>query len=312
MEYTSCDLAIIGPGLTGMSAALAAHSKNPDLKINLFGIAFDSNTAKKGELENIPGHDKIIGVDLIQKITEQLEKLNSEADSSVLSISDNVTAVNKLDSGFEIVADKQKFIARAVILSTGLPELKNSIKGEEDFVHKGVSHCAVCDGALFRGRKAVIIGTGNFIARGILYLRTFCRKITVICPDPQLGCDKKFLKKIEATQNIKTYYNIDLGSVEIFGASVVQGIRLTTENEQKEISTDVVFIELKDKPNLDYIQNFGLDVNKEGFIQISEDNSTNVEGVFAAGTIRGEMDYAPILMGDGYKAGIYAVEYLER
>ncbi|MCE7743001.1 MAG: FAD-dependent oxidoreductase [Candidatus Heimdallarchaeota archaeon] len=340
MKDNTCDIAIIGSGLTGMSAAIAVYSKNPDLKIKLFGIPFDSNTAKKGEIENIPGFDKVVGVDLIQKVTEQLGKLNSESaqkvvqemndqqdshkvdlsdslalldeSSSILSISDNVKTVNQLETGFEVLTDEDTYTAKIIILSTGLPELKNTIKGEENFVHKGVSHCAVCDGALFRGRKAVIIGTGNFIARGALFLRKYCRKITVLCPDAELGCDKRFLKKIEATSNIKTNYNIKLENVEIIGTNVAQGVKFTKEGEEKEISTDVVFIELKDKPDLKYLQNFDLKVDDKGHIHTSENNTTNISGMFAAGTIRGEIDYAPVLIGDGYKTGIYAVEYLEK
>ncbi|MHA1202951.1 MAG: NAD(P)/FAD-dependent oxidoreductase [Candidatus Heimdallarchaeaceae archaeon] len=327
MEDNTCDIAIVGPGLTGLSAAIAIYSRNTDLKIKLFGIPFDSNTSKKGEIENIPGFEKIVGVDLIQKIIDQLGKLNSESvqkedksdslallddTSPIQSISDDVKAVNKLESGFEVITDENKYVSKAVILSTGLPELKNTIKGEELFVHKGVSHCAVCDGALFRGRKAVIIGTGNFIARGTLYLRKFCRKITVLCQDDQLGCDLRFLKKIEATPNIKLNYNINFETVEIVGTNVVQGIKFIKEGEEKEISTDVVFIELKDKPNLDYLQSLNLSIDQEGYIQTVQNNETSTKGVFAAGTIRGEIDYAPILIGDGYKAGIQAVEYLEK
>jgi thioredoxin reductase (NADPH) len=326
MQPEDCDLAIIGAGVTGLSAALAAYSRNPELKIKLFGIPFDSNTAKKGEIENIPGFERVVGVDLIQKITGQLGRLNAEyfqsedktdafdlldSKASIQNISDNVKTLNKINNGFEIVTDEQKFIAKSVILSTGLPELKNTIKGEEDFLHKGVSHCAVCDGALFRGKKAVIIGTGNFIARGALYLRKFCRKITVLCPESELGCDKRFTKKIEKSPNIKLNFEVNLNEVEIFGSSMVQGIRYHKDGESKEISADVVFIELKDKPNLEYANNIGLNVNKLGYILTNENNSTNVQGVFAAGTAKGEIDYAPVLIGDGYKAGIYAVNFLE-
>ena len=340
MKDDTCDIAIVGSGLTGMSAAIAIFSKNPDLKINLFGIPFDSNTAKKGEIENIPGFDKIIGVDLIQKISEQLGKLNSESarkvvqdmqnqegvhkvdlsdslalldDSfSIRSISDNVKIINKTDLGFEIITEEDRYVSKAVILSTGLPELKNTIKGEENFTHKGVSHCAVCDGALFRGRKAVIIGKGNFIARGALYLRKYCRKITVLCPDGQLNCDKRFLKKIETTETIKLYYNIALESIEIMGTNLVQGVKFTSDSEEKEISTDVVFIELKDKPDLSYLSNLNIGLDDNGYIQTDKNNSTNVEGIFAAGTVKGEIDYAPVLMGDGYKTGVYTVEFLEK
>ena len=89
-------------------------------------------------------------------------------------VNENVTSVNKIDFLFEIITDSQSYSAKAIIISTGIPELKGMIKGEKDFLHKGVSHCAVCDGALFRGRKSCIIGNGNIAARGALFLRKFC------------------------------------------------------------------------------------------------------------------------------------------
>jgi len=326
MGKDSCDLAIIGSGLTGLSAAIAAYCKDPDLTIKLFGIPFDSNTAKKGEIENIPGINKVIGVDFIQQLTEQVQNLNAEfTRDKVSSVSENqstdspkiditnetVKSVSRNDSGFLINTEEQSYNAITVIISTGLPELKHSIKGEDDFVHKGVSHCAVCDGALYRGKKVAIIGYGNTVTRGALFLRKYCRKVTLLCPNSSLECDKRFLKKLESSENVVIKTNINLESIEISGMQVVQGIKYTDEGEIKEISVGGVFIELKDKPDITIMDGLNLEKNDYNFIKTNDDNSTNVQGVFAAGTVKGELDYTPVLMGDGYKAGIHAANYLQ-
>ncbi len=336
MDAENCDLAIIGSGATGLSAAIAAYSKNPDLKIKLFGIPFDSNTAKKGELETLPGISKIIGVDFIQQIVDQVQSLNLEfiqdkisSDSAeeipkeeimsdvnqvvpVLNITNEmVKSVSKEENKFIINTEEKSIEAKSIIISTGLPELHHTIKGEEVFVHKGVSHCAVCDGALFRGRKVVIIGTGNFVARGALFLRKYCRKVTLLCPDDELGCDKRFLKKLTAASNITIRNNVNLDTVEIFGSQNVEGLRYQEESEMKELSVNGVFIELKDKPDLSIFEELNISTTEDGFINTQINNSTNIEGLFAAGTIKGELDYTPILIGDGYKAGIEVVKYLE-
>ncbi len=320
MDKVNCDLAIIGSGSTGLSAVIAAYCKNPDLVIKAFGISYDSNTAKKGDIENIPGVDKIIGVDYIQKLTEQIEKFSSEFTSEqptdtyfpiIELINENVISLNTLDSDFEIKTSDQSFVSKAVIISTGIPELKGTIKGEDEFVHKGVSHCAVCDGALFRGRKAVIVGTGNIVARGALFLRKYCRKITVLCHTATLECDKRYLKKLTASSNIQIKYKIPIDSLEVLGSQVVQGIKYKELQDEKELSADVIFVELKDKPNIVYAEELNLEITVDGYIKTNEKNATNVSGLFVAGTARGEKDYVPILMGDGYKAGVYAAEYLE-
>lgn len=337
MSTENCDLAIIGCGSTGLSAAIGAYSKDPDIKIKLFGIPFDSNTAKKGELETLPGINKIVGVDFIQQIVEQVQSFNLEfthdkiivdskertAQEEIISdlresfpildiTNEMVNLVNKTDTGFEIITESQSFSTKAIIVSSGIPELKGTITGEDTFLHKGVSHCAVCDGALFRGRKAVIIGNGNITARGALFLKKFCRKITVLSPTETLDCDKRFLKKISSSENIKMKYNIEIESLEIFGQEVVQGVKYFEGGEEKQLSTDVVFIELKDKPNLSYLHELNLEITADGRIITNESNATNIAGLFAAGTVRGELDYVPVLIGDGYKTGVSAVEYLER
>ncbi len=316
MSLEKCDLAIIGSGLTGMSAALAAYSRNPRQIIKIFGIPFDSNTAKKGEIENIPGINKVVGVDYIQQIITQIENLSAEfakedEPNKLEFINEDVTALSKNETHFQLITDSRNIEAKAVIISTGLPELKNTIKGEDEFVHKGVSHCAVCDGALFRGRKVAIIGEGNFVARGALFLRKYCRKVTVICQNSTLDSDDRFLKKLSKSEKVSFKFNIDLESVEIFGSQNVEGLRFQEDGESRELSINAVFVELKDKPDLTFLKNFALDITENGYIIKSAKNTTSVEGIFTAGSISGEMDYIPILMGDGYKAGISATEYLK-
>ncbi len=317
MSLEKCDLAIVGSGLTGMSAALAAYSRNSDQIIKIFGIPFDSNTAKKGEIENILGINKVVGVDYIQQIVTQIESLDAEfanenEPNKLEFINEDVTVIAKNDTHFQLITDSRNIDAKAVIISTGLPELKHTIKGEDNFVHKGVSHCAVCDGALFRGKKVAIIGEGNLVARGALFLRKYCRKVTVICPNSTLDSDNRFLKKLLKSQNISFKYNIDLETAEIFGSQLVEGVRFQEDGENNELTVNAVFVELKDKPNLAFLKDFSLDITENGYIVKDVKNATSTEGIFTAGSISGEMDYIPILMGDGYKAGIYATEYLKK
>ncbi len=316
MSLEKCDLAIVGSGLTGMSAALAAYSRNSDQTIKIFGIPYDSNTAKKGEIENILGINKVVGVDYIQQIITQIENLNAEfakenEPNKLEFINEDVTVITKNGTQFQVITESRNIEAKAVIISTGLPELKHTIKGEDNFVHKGVSHCAVCDGALFRGKKVAIIGEGNFVARGALFLRKYCRKVTIICPNSTLDSDNRFLKKLSKSQNISFKYNIDLKTAEIFGSQLVEGVRFQEDGENTELTVNAIFVELKDKPDLIFLKDISLNLTENGYIIKDSKNATSIEGIFTAGSISGEMDYIPILMGDGYKAGIYATEYLK-
>lgn len=324
------DLVIIGSGLTGLSAAIAAYSKNPDLKVKLFGIPYNTITAKKGTIDTIPGIESVVGVDYIVQILGQIEKFNNEYISSFSSSeeqNDNlemkgkrieieeekISKIKKEEENFVLVTEEGETIrAKAVILAYDLPELKGAIKGEEEFESQGLSYCAVCDGALFRGKKVCIIGKDNFAARGALFLRKYCRKVTVICPSSTLDIDKRFMKKLEKSPNVKIKYGIDLSKVEVVGTQFVTGIKFVEDGEEKELSVNAVFIELKDKPDLSMLKELDIKINEEGFLVTNSKKETTIPGIFAAGVITGEEDYCAILMGEGYKAGINAVNYINK
>ncbi len=327
MINNDCDLAVIGAGITGLSAAIGAHFRNPKLKIKVFGLPFDSNTAKKGELRNFPGWDEIIGLDLIQRVVDHTDKFHMEymADLThetakeedqklnkemkiIEKVDSQVTAISKTNEGFNISTDDSNVKARAIVLALGCPDLKYSIKGEKELEHKGVSHCAVCDGTLFRGKKVCIIGDGNIAARGALFLHKYCRKITILCPNSQFNCDSKHKFKLLKSDKVKVILNVK--NIEILGSQIVESVKFQVENEEQVISVNGVFVELKDKPDLIVLKNMNIEINDQNFIIVDQKNSTNLEGVFAAGTVRGEMEYAPVVMGDGYKAGVNAANFL--
>ncbi len=326
------DVAIVGAGLGGLSAAIAIYSRNPDLKIRLFGLPYDSNTAKKGDIEIIPGIKKVVGVDYIGQILEHIEVLNKEyakffaskdkqpeganndeldEDSKRISvINEEVKSIEKEDELFIIKAEDSSIVSRTVILAMDLPELKYTMKGEKELEHKGVSYCAVCDGALFRGKKVAIIGLDNFAARGALFLRRYCRKVSVLVPSAQMDIDNRFLRKLQLSSNVKLIYNVDLDSVQIKGEQVVNSISFKAGGEEKELTINAVFIEMKRRPDLSILKNISVNTTKEGFIITNYDKSTEVKGLFATGIITGEKDYSPILMGDGFKAGLAVSEFL--
>ena len=116
--------------------------------------------------------------------------------------------------------------------------------------------------------------------------------------------------KLDGSTNITIKNKIDLESIEIFGNQTVESIKYQDESEIKELSVNAVFIELKDKPNLKFVDTLGLELSEDGFLKTDKHNATNIKGIYATGTVKGELDYAAILMGDGYKTGIKVAEYL--
>ncbi|MHA1686039.1 MAG: NAD(P)/FAD-dependent oxidoreductase [Candidatus Heimdallarchaeaceae archaeon] len=298
MSKNVFDLVIIGAGISGMSAALGAFFANPQITLKIFGKPFESNTAKQGEINNFPGYKKIIGVEFIQNIVDQVRDLGIEVSY------DEVKALSRIgEEDFLIETENGRVHAKRIILATGLPELKNTIKGEEQFEFKGVSYCAVCDGALFRGKKVAILGYGNVVGRGTLFLRKYCRKITVLCPKEDLGCDGYYMNEIEKSENIKVVYNVE--PLEVYGTQLIQGIKYKTpDGETHDLSVHSLFIELKDKPDLSILKGVDIKLNNDGFVSASEIGETNIKGLYAVGAIKGLEDYAVIHAGDGFKVGL--------
>ncbi len=302
MDELDFDLVIIGAGITGLSAALGAYYKNNEKKIAVFGQPYDSHTAKKGEIDNIPGFSKLVGVDLIQQILKQIE------DTSITIKHDLVTEVKKEESTFHISNSSGTISSKAIVLATGFPELKYTIKGEKELEYKGVSHCAICDGALYQGRKVAVIGGGNDGARGALFLSRYCRKITLLTSSNSIDCDKRYMQEMTSKEKITLITSAQIQ--EIVGAMKVESLKYIVDGEAKELSVQGVFIELKDNPDLSFLASLELSVDGNGIIQTDNNNKTNILGLFAAGKVRGLHDYTSILAGDGYKAGIEAMNYL--
>ena len=117
---------------------------------------------------------------------------------------------------------------------------------------------------------------------------------------------------LELDESIKIKTQIDPASMEIFGSQVVEGVKILENGEEKQLTANAIFIELKDSPDLSFFSNIKINTDENGFIIVDTQNSTNIEGIFAAGTVTGELDYIPISMGHGYKAGISASRYLEK
>lgn len=295
-EPSHYNLVIVGAGISGMSATIGAYFAYPKMSIKVFGRPFESNTAKQGDINNYPGFTKIGGIDLIQNTMDQISNLK-------LDISEEeVKGISKDGDKFKIETRKQEVYADNVILAIGLPELKNTIKGEKQFEFKGVSYCAVCDGALFRGKKVAILGYGNVVGRGTLFLRRYCRKITVLCPKDNLECDGYYLDEIEKSDNIKVEYNVE--PIEVYGTQLIQGIKYKTNGEEKDLSVHSLFIELKGKPDLSILKDMEIKTNDEGYLEVSETGETSIPGLYAVGAITGLEDYAIIHAGNSFKVGL--------
>ncbi len=299
------DVLILGGGPAGLSAAIYAArgaAKTAIIDISMFG----GQPSNYLELENYPGFGKIGGYDMMEKFEEhagmfdidkypmqEIEKIDLVSTSKIIETKENI------------------FESKTVIIATGAQAKKLGIKGEKEFTGRGVSYCAVCDGAFYKDKVIAVIGGGNAAVEEGCYLTKFAKKVYIIHRRDTLRADK--IEQERAFKNEKVEFIFDTIPLEIQGTDNVENlvIKNVKTNEISNLKADGVFPYIGFSPNVDYI-NAQLQQNEAGFIITDETMQTSVQGVFAIGDVRTTpLRQVITAAADGAIAGCYAVKYLE-
>lgn len=300
------DLAIIGSGAAGISAAI--YAKRRGLNVRLF----ERNAEIGGQacnvvlIENFPGFASISGKGLCENFEAQLKHLNVDVQNGK-----EVKGINKNGKEFELLfADGARIKSRAVILATGTEYAKLNVPGENELLGSGVSYCVVCDGAFFAGKKVAVIGAGNSGAGAALYLSEICKEVYIIHNMGEISAEKIYLHKIESAANIKVI--LDSEVAEIAGNGNVAAIKIKNKktNEISEIPIDGVFIYAGLCPNAWLAKALDVKIDERGYIKIDEHCRTSVQGIFAAGDVCGGLRQFTTAVARGAIAATSAYEYL--
>jgi thioredoxin reductase (NADPH) len=302
MTDTIYDVAIIGAGPAGLTAALYCGRAN--LSTIVFGNIFDSQLAKAGSVENYPGFDSIQGIELVERFNNQIGKYN------VVTMPAYITRIIKEDGNiFKLITDSGEYRSRSVIIATGAKFRSLNIPGEKEFLYKGVSYCAVCDGSFYKGKKVALIGAGDHAGKSALYLSGLCKEVILITNKPEL--DTFYLTEIKEQPNIKIVLNAKVSSIE--GKDSVERINyIVNKTEEFTETLNGIFIE-GGVPNSILASEIGLEVDQKGYIIVNRpDHTTRIEGVFAAGDITGGIHQISKAVGEGACAAVSAAVYLKK
>ena len=304
-EVLNFDTVILGGGPAGMSAAI--YTGRGELKTAIIDISMlGGQPSNYLELENYPGFGLIGGFELMEKFESHADKFGVEKFSlqEIIDI--------KLDGEIKTIETGDYiFKAKTVILATGAKPKKLGIKGEQEFLSRGVSYCAVCDGAFYKEKIVAVIGGGNAAVEEGAYLTKFAKKVYIIHRRDSLRADK--LAQQRAFQNDKIEFIWDTVPVEIQGDNLVEKIIIKNvkTNEISELAVDGVFPYIGFSPNVDLL-NGKIEQDEQGFIKTNANLETNVEGVFAAGDVRvTPLRQVITAASDGAVAGCSAVKFLE-
>jgi len=296
------DLVIVGAGPAGMSAGMYGARSGLETLVLEKGISGGlSNEAP--EIENYPGF--VRGMELVEKMKEHVSEYVE------IKELENVERIELKDKDNQAVVftDKGVYVSKAVVMSMGARHRKSGVKGEDEFLGRGVSYCATCDGFFFKGKSVVVVGGGDSAVREALHLNNIGCNVTVIHRRDKLRAEPYLQKKLEQS------------SVAIIWDSVVKAIAgdkkvegVVTHNKKTgkddELPVDGVFISVGEVPNNELATQIGVTVDKNGYIITDKSQRTNIERVYAAGDITGGVRQIVVACAEGAIAALAAYDDL--
>jgi thioredoxin reductase (NADPH) len=298
-------LIIVGSGPAGLTAAIYAA------RANLEPIVIDGDTPggqliKTSYVENWPGEKSILGPQLMMNMRDHAKQFGTQF------VAGNVTKVDFSQKPFSITVDNKKILqSHAIIIATGATPKRLGVPGEDQYWGKGVTTCAVCDGAFYKDRKVVVVGGGDTAMEDASFLKKFTKDITIVHILDKFTASHAMQERVINDPDIKIYYSSTV--TEIHGDNQkVTGVTVTNQadNTTMQLEADGVFVAVGLSPNSAPFKDY-ITCNKGGWIEVTDQTKSNVEGVFVAGDVH---DYryrqAVTAAGAGCMAALDAERYL--
>ena len=299
------DVIIIGAGPAGMTAGVYTSRGNLSTLMLERGVP-GGQMANTEEIENYPGFETIMGPDLSSKMFEHAKKFGTEYAYG------DVTDVIDGESFKTIVVGDKEYKARAIIITTGAEYRKMGIPGETELTGRGVSYCAVCDGAFFRGKEVVVIGGGDSAVEEGAYLTRFADKVTIVHRRDELRAQKIAQDRAFANEKIDFIWNTTVKQVNAKDGKVGSVTLVSTvDGTEREFETNGMFVYIGLDPLTAPFKNLGI-LDENGYIATNEIMETSVPGIYAAGDVREKLLRQVVTAtGDGSIAAQAVQKYIE-
>lgn len=297
------DVAVIGAGPSGLTAAIYAKRAGLNVLV-LEAESVGGQMALAPKIENFPSIISTSGVDLANKMFDQILSLEIDFElERLITLTKNET--------FTLECEYSTFYAKSVIYATGASHKKIGLPNEEELLGKGLSYCAVCDGAFYKGEEVAIIGDGNSALQYAVELSSYCPKVYVCTLFDKFFGDDVLVQKIKNTSNIEIIHHLSLK--ELVGEEKLE--KLVFENlqtkEDFELKINGVFIAIGQMPHNEIIKDL-VEINKAGYAVVNENlESEKTSGLFVAGDARDKkIRQVTTAMSDGAIAALSALKYL--
>ncbi|HBB64973.1 MAG: Thioredoxin reductase (TrxB-3) [candidate division WS6 bacterium GW2011_GWB1_33_6] len=268
------DIAIVGNGPSGLSASI--YASRYKLSNIIFGKTIGGTISEAHKVCNYPGITDISGLDLGMRFFQQAKDLGGEYST------EQIVDLKKENNIFKLSTDNGKeYLSKTVVMSIGSNRSKLNLKEEDKYLGKGLSYCATCDSMFFRNKTVAIIGGSNAATMAASMLSDVAKEVYIIYRGTELKGEPMWIDVVTKKDNIKIIYTTIVIGIE--GETHVERVKLSRPyNGSEYLNVDGIFVEIGSEPNVDLANKLNLEL-EDGLIKVNVDQSTSVEGIWAAG-----------------------------
>ncbi|MBQ9753173.1 MAG: thioredoxin-disulfide reductase [Lentisphaeria bacterium] len=298
------DIVIIGAGPAGLTAAIYALRANKSVLV-LEKESFGGQITYSPKVENYPGYNEISGAELGEKLVEQALNLGAEIEL------DTVTGIKNPGQYKIVQCEHGQYQAKAVIIASGSRHRQLGLAREDEFTGNGVSYCALCDGAFYKGRAIAVIGGGNTALQDAVLLSDQCSKVTIIQNLGFCTGEERLLEILKSKKNVSFLYNTVVEELE--GEEQLSSIMLRDLESGKtsRFKLDGIFVAIGQQPDNKAFESV-CKLDEQGFIIADESTVTSTPGIYAAGDCRTKkVRQVVTATGDGAVAAMNACRFAE-
>ncbi|MCR4779872.1 MAG: thioredoxin-disulfide reductase [Ruminiclostridium sp.] len=297
------DIIIIGAGPAGLTAAIYARRASKSVLV-LEALTYGGQIINTPSIANYPAAPDISGFEFATKVYEQAEALGAEF------VYEKAADIQRSENGasFFVKTDENEYEGKAVIIAAGSVNRKLGLPNEEELVGRGVSYCATCDGAFYRGKRTAVAGGGNTALEDALYLADLAEKVYIVHRRDAFRGEETTVNALKQRPNVEFVLNSSV--TKLCADKKLTGIEVTDKNtgETRELAVDGLFVAIGRVPS---DIGFNVGTRDSGYIDAGEDCRTNVPGIFAAGDCREkEVRQLVTAAADGAVAATEAVRYI--
>ncbi|MGY5864040.1 MAG: FAD-dependent oxidoreductase [Candidatus Thorarchaeota archaeon] len=297
------DLLVIGTGVTGFGAAM--YAARLDLRVTVIGNVDGGTITLTDDVANYPGYIQLTGQELADKLKEHALDYPVTIETGTV-----VDIFRNKENIFYVVTENKTFLAKSILMATGMKEKELEVPGHEELKNKGISYCALCDAPLYKDKVVAVVGGSDAAAKEALLLAKYCPKVYIIYRREKIRPEPVNGRRIENEPKIEIITETNV--TEIIGEQKVTAVKLDKpHNGSDTLSLDGIFIAIGGIPYSELAKKLGVELNAKGEIKIDRSSRTNVEGVYAAGdVVDSEFKQAITGVGEGVHAAYQAYKYV--